>query len=134
MLDVKALLTKILEQIKAQSVVGDYSYNSKSVNITSTSVDTYTEGASVSLSAGRYLIISSAAFPSNATEVIRRVQIYNKTSAASVYTIAEWDRYYVAHTLSWYVNLSATSTICTRVSSGVAINSVSTTILAIRLR
>ena len=134
MLDVKALLTKILEQIKAQSVVGDYSYNSKSVNITSTSVDTYTEGASVSLSAGRYLIISSAAFPSNATETIRRVQIYNKTSSASVYTIAEWDRYYVAHTVPWYVNLSSASTICTRVSSGVAINTVSTTILAIRLR
>lgn len=134
MLDVKKLLTKILQQIKAQSVVGDYSYNSSTVNITSTNVDTYVEGASVSLSAGRYLIISSASFPSNATEAIRRVQIYNKTTSASVYTLSEWDRYYVSHTVPWYVNLSATSTICTRVSSGVAINTVSTTITAIRLR
>lgn len=106
--------------------------DSKSASIATADVDTYAEGASVQLSAGVWMVTVASNFASNATEAIRRVQLYNKTNSASIYTSSEWDRYYVAHSFSWPIDLSAPATIAVRVSAGVTLTAT-TSIVAVRI-
>lgn len=109
-------------------------YNaSKSVNVTA-DVDTYATGAAITLPIGKYVVRAQASFPSNSTEAIRRVQIYNNTSSTSLTTVSEWDRYWVSHDCTRICNVITNNTVLQcRVSAGVVMSSVSTLIEAIRI-
>ena len=116
------------------SAIGTIYNANKSINITSTDVDTYATGAAITLPIGKYVVRAQASFPSNSTEAIRRVQIYNNTSSTSLTIISEWDRYWVSHDCTRICNVGTNNTVLQcRVSAGVAINSVSTLIEAIRI-
>lgn len=116
------------------SAIGTIYNANKSINITSTDVDTYATGAAITLPIGKYVVRAQASFPSNSTEAIRRVQIYNSTSSSSLTIISEWDRYWVSHDCTRICNVTTNNTVLQcRVSAGVAINSVSTLIEAIRI-
>lgn len=127
----KTTIEQILDRLDH---IGTTNSASKTINITSTNVDTYTEGATITLQAGEYIVWAAGSFASNSTEAIRRVQIYNKTTSTSFYTISEWDRYYVAHSLTVPITLTAEATIAVRLSAGVAISGCTTNIKSIRIK
>ena len=106
----------------------------KTVNITSTNVDVYVAGATVSLSKGKWILLGFATFPSNGTSSQRRVQLYNVTSSSSLRTIASQGQNYHAEDIIDILEIeSGTYTYAVRVSAGVAINNVATYIKAIRI-
>ena len=127
---VKELLKDLLVR---QSQIGTITTATQAVNITSTSVDTYAEGASITLSPGAYLVMVYGGFASNTTETNRRINLYNKTSNTTIITVSNWDRWWVSHTTTMPVVLTEQSVLAARLSAGVALNSCTTTITAIRV-
>lgn len=130
MLDLKELIKKLVQR---ESVVGTVTSASKSINITSTNIDTYAEGATITLEPGVYIVTAYGSFTSNTTETNRRVQIFNKTGNSGVVTVSNWDRWYCAHTTTHTVVLAVSSVLAVRLSAGVALNSCGTYIEAIRI-
>lgn len=127
---VNTIIAPILTRL---SQIGTVTSNALNNISTIAGVNDYSEGAKITVPAGTYIVTAMAGFTSNATEGIRRVQIFNKTANASVATISEWDCFYVQHTLTFPVTVSAQSVLACRISSGVALSGCTTTIAAIRV-
>ena len=129
----KSVKELLKDLIVRQSQVGTITTATESINITSTNIDTYAEGATITLQPGSYLVMVYGGFASNTTETNRRVQLYNKTAAESIITVSNWDRWWIAHTLTIPVQITTTTVLAARLSAGVALNSCTTTITAIRV-
>lgn len=127
--DLKAILDEILPQPQTGTIISA----TATVNITSTNVDTYAEGASITLSPGSYIVMAYGGFASNTTETNRRINLYNKTSDTTLITVSNWDRWWVAHTVTMPVVLTEQATIAVRLSAGVALSNCTTTIIAMKI-
>lgn len=114
------------------NAIGTYSSASKAVNITHGNVDSYVIGASVTLSAGTYLVIARGIFASNQTQAIRRVSITVDGSASSLTSQITW--WWSALQCVSVVTLTASKQVACAISAGVAISGCSTEIKAVRIK
>lgn len=134
MIDLKAMLTKILQRLNNIGKVYGGATGTKTVNITSASTDTYVEGGTTGdLEPGTYIVTMHVSFQNNSTEAIRRIQLYNKTASSVILTCSDWDRYWTSHSYSWPAQVTETTNLAVRVSAGVTMNDVTTNIRATRI-
>lgn len=134
MMNLKTLLTKILQRLNNIGKVYGGATGTKTVNITSTNTDTYVEGGTTGdLEPGTYIVTMHVSFQNNSAEAIRRIQLYNKTASSVIVTCSDWDRYWTAHSYSWPVQVTETTNLAVRVSAGVTMSDVTTNIRATRI-
>lgn len=114
--------------------IGTRYYNSVASLSTVANVDTYTPGAKIFLPPGAYVIIGHGTFASNATDGIRRVQLYNVTDDYSFGTNSIKSQYWTAFDIVIAITLSKDTLVQTNISSAMAISGSNTTIQALRIK
>ena len=108
-----------------------YSAN-KNVNTTG-NADSYVTGASITLPAGKYVVMAYGSFPSASTNGVVRVQLYNSTAGSTVATKGAYGSGWLSDQIIWMVGPSASTTYTTRISSSVARTNAVTYCVAIRI-
>ena len=129
------MLDKILGFIAEKlSLIGTNYSASANVNITSTDISTMAHGAHVTLTAGTYLLIAGAAFPTVSGSRNLNVRIGTTSEEWNYQRISTLDGSWAKLEATEYRTITAETTVYCSVSSTKTVNAVQTGIKAIRLK
>ena len=97
-------------------------------------MDSFVESSSLTLEPGTYILVANGLFSSKSTQGAKRVQIFNKTTNASMKTIHISGNYFLSIENVLPIQLNSTTQIVARISSQVALSGCSLNFYAVRLK